>query len=162
MELIEIKILLCTPRLRRSLRSRTSSSAPSRRTGSLSGKLSKKNCSVLWWSLNIASHTFNQGWKLEPLEKKTGAGAAWKKSREPEPLKKWQAPQPCWKKKTYFWFPWWPKPLCRCHWSPPGAQFGSPGEKRTFYHGKLKQKQKLTRNWNWNKNEQDSKLEQYK
>ena len=30
----------------------------------------------------------------EPLEKKSGAGAAWKKNQEPEPLKNLPAPQP--------------------------------------------------------------------
>ena len=45
---------------------------------------------------------------LEPelLEKKSGAGAAWKKSQEPEPLKNYPAPQPCEKiksiRKLYF------------------------------------------------------------
>ena len=37
----------------------------------------------------------------EPLEKKKpGAGAAWKKSQEPGPLKKQPAPQPCEKIKS--------------------------------------------------------------
>ena len=40
------------------------------------------------------------------LKKKTGAGSAWKKSQEPEPLKNKPAPQPCEKikriKKLYF------------------------------------------------------------
>ena len=40
--------------------------------------------------------------ELEPLEKKlgTGAGAAWQKSQEPEQIKNYPAPQPCWKIKS--------------------------------------------------------------
>ena len=45
---------------------------------------------------------FGQGWgagagrsRVFLKKKKTGAGAAWKKSHEPKPLKDLPAPQPC-------------------------------------------------------------------
>ena len=38
----------------------------------------------------------------EPLGEKSGVGAAWKKSQEPEPLKNLPAPQP-WKKGKQLW-----------------------------------------------------------
>ena len=69
-------------------------------------KLGSQPTIPLKTGLESRSRVFSAPWSRSRLKKTPGAGAAWKKSQEPEPLKIWAAPQPCEKiksiRKLYF------------------------------------------------------------